>query len=452
MEMKENGNQMKEVCICIPTKDRPEMVKEVLEYTFPYYTNYEFKVMYVDSSDNTETREIVEAYQAKGYHNLLWKSINPDFCLDRKTFEILHGDADIYQAEYVWMINDSIAILPEALEIIAGIIPEHYDMIRLPASGDGKKEDYICTDINDWFQVCSKSMAHMASTIMNISLLRADPDWEQLYTKYVVTDSVGDGKHEYFFTIGLYLEQIAKLEHFRGIMLGKRVQWRRDSPCKKGRSYWNKIIFEVWARSYCDTILKLPEVYTDKIQVIRRSDNIVYGRFERQMMMEYRRQGLLDERVAWEYRNYWNMVSTLSEDEIMKIATLSMEELEAQPGNRHFDLSAWEKNLEWLERQVCGRQIIVFGAGVYGAYVLKKLVQDGYGPWIAGVAVTDPSVNLDVLEGYPVRCIRNYSDMRDQAQILIATLPDTGVKIEESLKDMGFRNCHLIFEIIEGNE
>ena len=448
MQNNKTKTQMDHVCICIPTKDRPEMVEEVLEYTFPYYTDYGFRVMYVDSSDSPATRKIVEAWQRRGYHNLLWKPMNPEFCLDRKTFEILRSDEDIYRAEteYVWLINDSIAILPEALDAIAEVIPQHYDLIRLPASGEGKREDYICTDINDWFHTCSKSMAHMVTTIMRTTLLRAAPDWEQLYAKYVVTDSIGDGKHEYFYTLGLYLEQIAKLEQFRGIMLGKRVEWRRDSPCKKGRSYWNAIIFEVWARSYCDTILKLPECYTNKREVIRSSDNIVYGRFERQMMLVYRRQGLLTEEIARQYRSYWDMVSTLSYDEIMRIAVASEEEL---AGERFFDLSAWETNVTRLEELAANQQILVYGAGAYGAQVLKKLKDDGVGKQIVGVAVSDPSVNPDFLEGYPVRCIRDYFVLKDQVQILIATLPDAAMEIEHLLKDMGFQSCHLIFEVIE---
>ena len=445
-----DGLLMKGVCICIPTKDRPEMVNEVLEYTQPYYTNYGFKIIYFDSSEKDDTRKIIESYRASGYGNLVWKHMDPNFCLDRKTFEILSGDEDVQSAEYVWLINDSIAIYQEALAAIAEVLEKNYDLVRLPASGDGKKEDFICTDIDEWFQVCSKGMAHMASTIMRSTLLKADPDWQQLYDKYVVSDVMGDGIHQYFFTIGLYLEQIAKLERFSGIMLGKRMQWRRDSPYKKGKSYWNHIVIDVWARSYCDTVLCLPECYTNKEEVIRQSDNIVYGRFERQSMIEYRREGLLTKEVAFKYRKYWSMVSTLSFDEIVEIASASEEMLSDRYGGKRFDYGSWEENVEKLEENIKGKPIIIFGAGMYGSYVVKKLLQDGFADDIAGVAVSDVTLNLDRLEGFQVQDIKEFLHMREEAEVLVSTLPDKGVVIEAMLKGMGFINCRLIFEVIDG--
>lgn len=158
------------------------MVEEVLKYTFEYYTQYKFKVIYFDSSINNATKRVIESYQRLGYQNLVWKPMDSNLCLDRKTFEIISKDNDIRSAYYIWFINDSIAILKDALAKIALIVQEkRYDLIRLPASGEGKKEDYVCEDINEWFQICSKGMAHMASTIMRSTLLKADPDWNELY-------------------------------------------------------------------------------------------------------------------------------------------------------------------------------------------------------------------------------------------------------------------------------
>lgn len=437
---------MEGVCICIPTRNRAEMVKEVLEYTRPYYADYRFKILYFDSSDNDETRKVIEAHKEAGYCNLMWKSMDTALCLDRKMFEIFKEDEEVHLADYIWLINDSIAITKDALETIAEIVEEDYDLIRLPASGEGKKEDYICTDINDWFHQCSKGMAHMASTIMSSTLFGAVSDWRTMYEKYVVTDRIGDGQHEYFFTLGFYLEQIAKLEHFKGIMLGKHRQWRRDSPCKKGNSYWNDLVFEVWVRSYCDTILKLPDCYTDKPDVIRCSDNIVYGRFERQSMVEYRRSGLLTKEIVLNYRKYWEMVSTLSFDELIEIASTPTEKLSERFGNRLFDSTSWEKNIERLESRLNGKKVIIYGAGIYGSYALKKLLDDGYANEIAGVAVSDTSQNLDDLEGYPVQNIHEFMSQKKEAEVMIATLPDTALEIEKILSRMGFKNLHLICE------
>ena len=113
---------MEGVCICIPTRNRAEMVKEVLEYTRPYYADYRFKILYFDSSDNDETRKVVEAHKEAGYCNLMWKSMDTALCLDRKTFEIFKEDEEVHLADYIWLINDSIAITKDALETIGEIV------------------------------------------------------------------------------------------------------------------------------------------------------------------------------------------------------------------------------------------------------------------------------------------------------------------------------------------
>ena len=99
-----------------------------------------------------------------------------------------------------------------------------------------------------------------------------------------------------------------------------------------------------------------------------------------------------------------------------------------------------------------GKPIIIFGAGMYGSYVLKKLLQDGFAQDIAGVAVSDKSVNLDSLEGYEIQDIKEFVPVKEEAEVIVSTLPDTGLVIENTLKSMGFVNCHLLFEVADGNE
>lgn len=87
---------------------------------------------------------------------------------------------------------------------------------------------------------------------------------------------------------------------------------------------------------------------------------------------------------------------------------------------------------------------------MYGSYVVKKLLQDGFADDIAGVAVSDVTLNLDRLEGFQVQDIKEFLHMREEAEVLVSTLPDKGVVIEAMLKGMGFINCRLIFEVIDG--
>ena len=87
---------------------------------------------------------------------------------------------------------------------------------------------------------------------------------------------------------------------------------------------------------------------------------------------------------------------------------------------------------------------------MYGSYVLKKLLQDGFANSIAGIAVSDPAVNLDFLDGYPVQSISDFLNLKEDAAVFISTLPDIGAEIDKILEKMGFKNRYLIFEEING--
>ena len=48
------------ILMCIPTRNRAEMVKEVLEYEMEYYKRCGVSLCYYDSSDGEETWKVIE--------------------------------------------------------------------------------------------------------------------------------------------------------------------------------------------------------------------------------------------------------------------------------------------------------------------------------------------------------------------------------------------------------
>ncbi len=421
------------ITICIPTENRYQMVGEVLEKALEYYPRYGLQVIYFDTSSDDSTEKLVSKYQKKGFERLQYVRIDRSNSLDQKLFDLLRTRQEIRNSKYVWLINDSISINDRFLSDLNEKLNEDYDLIRLVPPGFGFKEDKVFTSQNEWFHQSSAGMAHMASTIMKTSLLDY-ADWDDLYKKYIVNDKVGMKDHGYFFTVGMYLELILKQPDFKGLLVNNRIQWRHDCRSKQGISYWNDIIFEVWAKSYCDTIFKLPDVYTDKAEVIRSSDNIIFGRFERRSLEQLRDKQLFNSDVVKEYADYWQYVSTLNISEIEKIAKENV-------GNSYkFDQDDWEGRLEEMEKTVCNRPIVLYGAGMQCEYTIEKLISDGFDQLIQGVAVTDTNSNVEEVKGYLVRCIDEYESLKENAIILIATKPVAADEIELSLKEKGYKN------------
>ena len=434
------------ILMCIPTRNRAEMVKEVLEYEMEYYKRCGVSLCYYDSSDGEETWKVIEEINSKYSADIQYRRSDPALCLDYKLIEILK-DMEKEDYDYLWLINDSISIKEEMLEYVSGISEGGYDLIRLPLAGKGAAEDVVTTDPNEWFHECSQGMAHMASTVMNFSLLRqARHDWDWLREKYVGNNELDDN-HGYFFMVAFYLEQILKLEHFTGIFIGNRIKWRRDSPLKKRQIYWRDYVFQAWARSYPETILKLPKCYTDKEDVIRKSDNLSPGRFSRSMLIHYRLSGLYSYSVYKKHRKYFKYITREALKSCFVLAVLPQAFLRWKYANLLAVEEEWQENLNRIEEQIKGKKILIYGAGLYGEKVIQKLKSDGYGNQMIGVAVTETKGNVSELEKIPVHDIDYFVREKEEIFTIVCALPAAADEMKKELKKRKFKYSVTLFGV-----
>lgn len=429
---------MKKILICVPTCDRPEMVCEVLKYELDYYVEYGLELMYYDSSAGADTGRIIEQISEDYPGVIQYCRSSTELCLDYKLLELLQTvDRNAY--DYIWLISDSISITRDALKIILPLLEEGYDLLRLPLAGAGSREDIICTTAVEWFGKCSQGMAHMASTIMSTSLLKCEPtDWQALGQRYIVTNELNE-QHGYFFMIAFYLEQILKLDHFRGLMIGNRMKWRRDSPLKGRQSYWNKMLFDVWIRSYCETIRKLPDVYLNKERVIRQSDNCMVGRFSGSMLARYRVEGLYTRKV---YKRYRADMPLVTDTPMWCCAILAgapkgfLKKFVLKKCSREDE---WEESLNRIHENIADKSVIIYGAGLYGERAAEVIKAD-WNNRLIGIAVTDKQNNMDEVNGIKVYSIDELIQYKDTAAVIIATLPNAAKQIRRELRRRGFRN------------
>lgn len=437
---------MMNILMCIPTRNRAEMVREVLEYEIEYYKRCGISLCYYDSSDGEDTWKVIQEINEIYSVNIQYRKSDPSLCLDYKLIEILK-DIERSDYNYLWLVNDSISIKKEMLDYVGQIADDRYDLIRLPLAGQGIKEDIITADPNKWFLNCSQGMAHMASTVMSCSLLKtASHDWNLLRKKYVGNNHL-DNKHGYFFMVAFYLEQILKLEHFKGIFIGNRIKWRRDSPLKKTQIYWRDYVFQTWARSYPETILKLPECYTNKEDVIKKSDNLSPGRFSRAMLIHYRLRGLYNYSVYKEYRKYFRYITSESLRICFTIAVFPHFLLRWKYTHLLAIEDNWQENVNQIEKKIKKKKILIYGAGLYGEKVIQKLRNDGYGHQIFGVAVTDAIGNVTQLEKIAVHTIDFFIREKEEVFVIICALPAAAAEMKAEVKKRKFKYFVTLFGV-----
>lgn len=439
-----------DICICVPTADREEMLADVLSYELKYYKDFGIDVIIYDTSKTTRTEELVKKIASDGSIGLRYQRVLENRCLDYKLVDILKNDKRLRDYRYIWLMNDSNSVLPEGLKRIRECVDSGlYDLIRLPIEGQGEREDFISRDVNEWFHYASQGLAHMANTLMKTDLLEGDIDWEGLRKKYVGPADIASPEHGFFFMVGFYLERISQMTNFCALRIGNYMHWRRESPLKRNTSYWNDMIFEVWLRSYSETIFKLPSCYTDKEAVIRKSENIIFKRFEEASLITLRLKGQFSRREADKYRPYWHLVSTVPLDRIYEISETPVAELQRLYGTNFGDMDCWQENLENILATAGQIPIVVYGAGKYGGCVVEYLLHSNLEKKLVGIAVSNVEENVGQVYGVEVRCIDEYMDIREKALVLIAILPDIARGIRESLQSKGFLHIRELFRIGE---
>lgn len=99
------------------------------------------------------------------------------------------------------------------------------------------------------------------------------------------------------------------------------------------------------------------------------------------------------------------------------------------------------------------RYVLIYGAGgVTEDFLL--LLEPYLGDKETGkcqpcVVVSDKKENQDFLKGYPVKEISEFYEVRDEAYIIISTMPRYMVQIEEHLNEMGFHNYCRVSSLID---
>ena len=435
---------MTKLLIVIPTKGRHEMVCEVLKYEIPYYKKYHVDLCYYDSSEDELTKNVICDAENQYRVRIQYKLMDASLCLDYKIVEIFK-DLETMDYDYYWLVNDSISFSDEMLNYVLECIEEPFDLLRLPLSGEGNTEDFRTDNINDWFHNCSQGMAHMASTIMNKSLLLAPHNWSEMSSKYIVNNTL-DERHGYFFTVGFYLEQIAKLKKFNGLFIGNKIKWRRDSHLKRDQVYWKTFVFEAWAKSYCETIFATPDIYTDKEYVICNSDNIYCGRFSKEMLIHYRLNGLYGLEQYSKYHDYFKYITLESEETCYEIASTSIEVLKISHPNLIVIEEEWDLKLNRILERYKNRRIYIYGAGLYAEKVLLKLFKDNFGNYIDGVFVTNKGNNIKSICGIEVFEIDEIQSFEDSI-IIVCALPANASSMKKELINRKIENYIGLFDV-----
>lgn len=249
--------------ICIPTYNRSEVVRELIETTAEVYFRYGFDIYIYDSSEDELTENVVTEKQAV-YNKLHYIRIDPAVHSNMKVYHIFQEFGTSQEYEYLWVCSDSIRWSERALKVVYPYMEKRYDLI-IPNYRDVEKiGDREYTDRNRFFLDCAWHMTLYGATILRISTMLTYVDWETLTRRYGVPECIN---HSH---VAFYFEKLSRLENWRAIHLSLDEKDLHASGLKKCPG-WRDETFFVWCHCWPAMVYKLPECYKSKKAVIKKS-------------------------------------------------------------------------------------------------------------------------------------------------------------------------------------
>lgn len=190
---------MKELAICIPTCNRAEEIKKILEAEALPFMEMKVDIIIYDSSLDYRVKHQVYQFINNGFNNVYYYKINVEKESWEKVFDIYKAMQDS-QYKYVWMIHDHTMIKKEAIEKILMYLKLNGDFYFLKMHGvNFESKRYV--NINDFCKEHAWSLTRFGTAILNIDRFIKKTNWNKIYNIYE--------KKEYknFSHVGYYLER-----------------------------------------------------------------------------------------------------------------------------------------------------------------------------------------------------------------------------------------------------
>jgi abequosyltransferase len=268
--------------IAIPTYNRSEILRENLLLIFADLKRYGIPVYISDDSTNDNTRTMVEEL-AKEYPHLFYVKNTPSLGHDLNCLKTL----SMPSTEYVWYLNDSAIIVPEALAKILEVLDaSDHDFISFSAKG--RKLDVsgqVFSNANDLLITLGWHLTQTGCTIYSKRCL-----------KIIESLNIADCRN--FPQTAIIFQAFAEGS--------KTLLWLNDKMIevnKQKKSYWNDKVFDIFLGDWNNFVMKLPAVYSlnnKKETVVSHSIHTRLFSFTK--LKKYRSKGVYNLAVYKKYK------------------------------------------------------------------------------------------------------------------------------------------------------
>lgn len=240
----------------IPTCNRPKAIEYILNYAAVLYRRLGVDIIIFDSSDNDETKAIVEKTRANGYYNVVYErytGLYDGFSLDHKVIEAYRLFADRY--DYLWLCRDG--LVPVVDEIIEKL--RYYSkrevgcfIVDTKSRNDGVEieREYCSAKDGESF------LLDQASRLQTLGMLI----FSGKFAKKLIAKVPLDEKTYSLWQMAAPFHLFAA-EPYRVVFLTKNIFAMNPYACST--HFWSKAqkALEQWASRWSRIIEQMPDIY-----------------------------------------------------------------------------------------------------------------------------------------------------------------------------------------------
>lgn len=163
---------MKSLCLVMPTRNRSACVAYYLETLLPVLDRYPIEIVVYDSSDNEETREVVEGLSHPSIHYDRYVQHGSVSAIDHKVYTAYLKYCG--RADYLWFTSDGAVLqLAQYYDVILQLFEQDYDLIVTDCLDCKEQESREYEDATELFANCFWFMTLLSSGISSSRFAKA---------------------------------------------------------------------------------------------------------------------------------------------------------------------------------------------------------------------------------------------------------------------------------------
>lgn len=290
---------MEKIAICVPTFNRPLVIRELILKCCRYFENLDYDLYIYDSSDNDETWSVCKNLRL----NYKFKYIHADRKIhsNEKVYKIYQDHNLLENYNYIWVWSDSIRWSEDILYKVKRT--EDYDLVILNHRDKENIGDKIYNNPQQIFEDLAWEMTLYGSTIVNTDRILRGVQWNKYENAFLLSECIN------FSHICLYFERMMEVKNIKVLHYSIDSSEFTVSSLKEESGWYNNIFF-IWWECWYNAINKL-DGYINKEYVIRKS-GIMSGYFTVKGMLILRQKGKYSLKVFIKYLERINYVTDIS--------------------------------------------------------------------------------------------------------------------------------------------